>query len=223
MPTAQRRRFGTARLSRRGWLAAALTLAAAGCDERVPARRPEMPGHVARGRGDGRPFAKFELMSPAAMVTVRAADLSGDLYRVTTPVGGGVRPVVGSRGGLVRAALRPTGTAGPDSVEITLQAGVRWALLLRAGAGEVLLDLAAAALTGVAVVGGAGRLRLFLPRPAAVAGRVWLAAGIGRAEVWVPAGVPVVVRGAVRAARPGLGGPGYVVEARAALGELLLH
>ncbi|WP_343950325.1 hypothetical protein [Spirilliplanes yamanashiensis] len=184
---------------------------------------PEPPGHVARGRGDGGRFAKFELVSPAATVTVRAADLAGDLYRVTTPAGGGVRPVVGSRGGLVRAALRPTGAAGPDAVEITLHAGVRWALLLRAGAGEVLLDLAAAALTGVAVVGGAGRLRLFLPRPAAVAGRVWLAAGIGRAEVWAPPGVPVVVRGAARAARPGLGGPGYVVEARSALGELLLH
>lgn len=200
-------------------------MAAAGCDA---APRPVVqavvsapPGHRARGLLGERRQARFELVSAASSVAVRAGDLGGELYRVTTPAGSGLAPAVRAAGGLVRAGLRSTGADGPDTVDVTLHRGIRWSVVLRAGAGEAHLDLAAAALAGVAVVGGAGLLRLFLPRPAAVV-RVWLAAGIGRAELYAPADVPVLVRGAVRAVRPGLGGPGYVVETRGGVGELVL-
>jgi hypothetical protein len=212
--TGRRTRFAARRATRRACLTTAFALAAGGCEAERPAtaRPPAVPG---------RRLARFELLSPASSVRVRAADLGGDLYRVTTPAGAGLTPVVRAAGGVVRAGLRPTGADGPDAVDVTLHAGVRWAVLLRAGAGEAHLDLAAATPVGIAVTGGAGLLRLFLPRPADAV-RVRLAGGIGRVELHAPAGVPILVRGAVRAVRPGLGGPGYVVEVRSHVGALVL-
>ena len=222
MPTAPRRRP----LTRRACLAAAVTSLAAGCRTPDPAPTPAStpaptPASTAGTTRGARREARFELVSPASAVRVRAADLAADLCRVVTPAGSGLTPAVAATGGLVRAALRPTGAAGPDTVDVTLHAGVRWALAVRAGAGELHLDLAAAALAWVAVTGGAGLLRLFLPRPARPV-VVRLAGGLGRCELYPPPGVPVYVRGAARATRPGLGGPGYLVDARAAIGELVL-
>jgi hypothetical protein len=226
VPTAQRSQpLADRRVTRRGCLAAAVALAVPACDGPPPAA-PSVPGPAPGHRVSGtlgvRRPSRFELLSAASSVTVRAAAPPGELYRVTTPAGSGLAPLVRTVPGLVRAALRPTGGHGPQTVEVLLHAAVRWALVLRAGAGEIHLDLAAAVLGGIALRGGTGLLRLFLPRPAAPV-VVRLGGGIGRAEIHAPAGVPVVVRGAARAVRPGLPGPGYVVDARAPVGALVLR
>jgi hypothetical protein len=121
-------------------------------------------------------------------VAVHAVELGADLYRIGTPAGSGLTPVTTAGTAVIRAALRPTGDVGPDTVDVRLRTGVRWDLVLRAGAGEFHLDLAAARLTGLTVLGGAGAVRLWLPRPEFPV-PIRLGPGIGDADLYLPAGV----------------------------------
>jgi hypothetical protein len=154
-------------------------------------------GRQAAGPWAGQRSARFDLRSAASRVTLRVGEIGADLYRIGTPAGAGLAPVVTrpaplTRGAatVVTAALRPTGLDGPHVVEVTLRPEVWWDVRLGAGAGEFHLDLAAARLTALTVLGGAGALRLWLPRPDRRV-PVVLGAGTGDADVWIPAGVPV--------------------------------
>ncbi len=112
----------------------------------------------------------------------------------------------------VRALLRPIGGSGADTVDVRLRAGVSWDLVFRAGAGDLHLDLAAARLHALTVLGATGSVRLWLPRPVRPV-RVTLGAHLGEAEIYAPADVPVAV--------DHRDGPGYRLDSRAA--RLTVH
>ncbi len=196
-------------------------MALTGCDLWSPARTVVAPvgsraGRVTRGAYAGQVAARFELLSPASAVTVRMTAAAHELYRIATPADSGLTPSATVTRHGVRAALRAVRGAGADTVEVLLNPAVRWELLLRAGAGEYRLDLAAAQLSGVTVFGGAGAVRVWLPRPVSLV-PVRLAAPVGRTEVYLPPGVRLEhLRHGFRPAASG-----YVLDARP--GRLIVH
>lgn len=158
-------------------------------------RTGPLPENVVRRTG-----ARLTLAAAAARVNLRAADLPGLLYRVSTPDDSGLVPSVTGAPGAVWVGLRPTGGDGPDTVDILLNRAVRWHIRLTAGAGEQHLDLAHAQVDAVDLGAGVGLVRLRLPRPAGTV-PINLIGSVGRVEVTTPADVPVRVRtsGAVAA------------------------
>ena len=142
---------------------------------------------------DGRTGAYLTVASAAAEMDLRLVELTGLLYRITTPAGSGLAPRVTGSGGAVRLALAPTGDDGPDRVLILLNRHVRWHLRLTAGAGEQHLDLVDGRLAGVNLAGGAGSVSLRLPEPHGTV-PIRLSGGVGEVRVGAPPGVPVRVR-----------------------------
>jgi len=121
--------------------------------------------HSVRGAaGPGTDRATFELVNGSDVVRVHAADLGGDLFRVSTPDNAKVAPAVNVSDTTVVAALHATGQPGPAVVDVQLSDDVRWNVRLAGGAGDESVDL----------TGGAG-------------GDVDFAAGTSRASVALPA------------------------------------
>ncbi|WBB90139.1 hypothetical protein [Verrucosispora sp. WMMC514] len=136
--------------------------------------------------------ASFELVDGLDRVDLRVTELGEELYRVVSPAGSGARarPVlVGDR-----MALRMERVGEqPGTVEVLLNARVSWHLRLTGGAAERRVDLSAARLSGLELVGGATRTDLRLP---GVDGPlvVRVTGGVNQFDVTVTDGVPVRVR-----------------------------
>lgn len=132
--------------------------------------------------------AEFELVSGVRKVTVRGGTAAGDLYRISTPRGGGTVPQVERRGTRIALRLVPSGRNGPDEVDILLNRRVAWDLRLTGGAAVRVVDASGFGLRGLAVSTGSTRTELSLPKPA---GRVpiRLAGGVDTLSVRLPAGV----------------------------------
>jgi hypothetical protein len=192
------------------------------------------------GSLNGRTGAHLTLGSAAAAVDLRLADLPGLLYRIRTPGDSGLTPRVTGRPGFVDLRLTPTGEDGADRVHILLNRDVVWQIRMNAGAGEQRLDLTGGRFSGIVLGGGAGLVRLRLPRPPGTT-RIRLTGAVGALEVTVPSRVPVQVRlgggaTAVRVPWPSrapyragtvLTAPGwataagrYVIDSRTTLGAL---
>lgn len=142
---------------------------------------------------DGRAESELHLVSGTGTVTVRGADLDGDLYRISTPPDGDAVPRVVDRDGRVELHLVPSGRDGPAAVEVALSTDVRWQIRLSGGAVEQVVDMTAGGLAGVDFVAGATRIELSLPRPE---GTVTVRVGAGASELTVtaPDGVPLQAR-----------------------------
>ena len=112
----------------------------------------------------GRTGASLTVSDAASRVRIVLANLPGQLYRITTPAGSGLTPVVTRRNGQVRAALRPNGGDGPDEVRIVLNRAVRWDIRLPAGASEQSLDLSRGRISRL-LVGASGLIELRLAEP----------------------------------------------------------
>ncbi|MEG3635347.1 hypothetical protein [Micromonospora palythoicola] len=136
--------------------------------------------------------ASFELVDGLDRVDLRVTELGEELYRVVSPAGSGAR----ARPELVgdRLALRMERVGEqPGTVEVLLSARVSWHLRLTGGAAERRVDLSAARLSGLELVGGATRTDLRLP---GVDGPlvVRVTGGVNQLDVTVTDGVPVRVR-----------------------------
>jgi hypothetical protein len=154
---------------------------------------PPAADHVVAAPLDGRQDAQFELLNGATSVTVRAADIGAQLYRIGTPDESGAVPRVIDHDGRVELHLVPTGPAGRSAVEILLSTRVRWGLRIAGGAADEVLDMANGRLTAVDIVAGASRIDLSLPRPAGTV-PVRLTGGASEFGLHAPAGVPTRVR-----------------------------
>lgn len=143
-------------------------------------------------RGDRR-RADFELADGLTSFTLRAADLGDDLYRVSAPDGAGVTPRPEVTGDRVRLRVQENGRPGPAAVEVVLNSRVTWRLRLVGGVSEQQLDLGAARLAGIELVGGASRTGLRLP-PLSGALTVRMTGGVSELTVIVPGGPPARVR-----------------------------
>ncbi|WP_308121134.1 hypothetical protein [Paractinoplanes bogorensis] len=112
----------------------------------------------------GRTGASLTVSDAASRVRIVLANLPGLLYRITTPAGSGLTPVVTRRNGHVRAQLRPSGGDGPDEVRIVLNRAVRWDIRLPAGAGEQSLDLTRGRISRL-LIGASGLIEVRLADP----------------------------------------------------------
>ncbi|MCY1142171.1 hypothetical protein OWR29_29605 [Actinoplanes sp. Pm04-4] len=133
--------------------------------------------------------ARLVVPDAASRVHVVLANIPGLLYRITTPIGSGLRPRVTRRGGVVRVGLQPTGGDGPDEVKLVLNRNVRWDLRLPAGAGEQRLDLSRGRISRL-VLGTAGLVELRLPEPRGTVPLVFTG-GVGTLSVLSPQATPL--------------------------------
>ncbi|WP_089158105.1 hypothetical protein [Micromonospora sp. NBS 11-29] len=143
-------------------------------------------------RGDRR-RADFELVDGLTSFTLRAADLGDDLYRIGAPADAGVTPRPELAGQRLRLRVEENGRPGPSAVEVVLNSRVTWRLRLVGGVREQRLDLGAARLAGIELIGGASRTALRLP-PLDGALTVRMTGGVSELTVAVPGGPPARVR-----------------------------
>jgi hypothetical protein len=141
----------------------------------------------------GRDRATFELADGVTTFGLRTADLGDELYRISAPQGAGVRPRPELLGDRVRLRVEPSGRRGPAAVQVLLNSRVTWRLRIVGGVDDQLLDLGAARLAGVELVGGATRTELRLPRLTGPL-TVRMTGGVNQLVVRVPGGAPARVR-----------------------------
>jgi hypothetical protein len=147
------------------------------------------PGsHTIAAPLDGRTQAQLELASGAATVTVRGADLGDDLFQVTTPDGDDAVPLATIQGDRTTVRLASNSGEEASAVEVRLNSRVTWRLLFSGGARTQTVDLAGGRLAGLEMTGGATRLELTLPKPAATV-PIRLRGGLDELLMHAPAGV----------------------------------
>jgi hypothetical protein len=149
--------------------------------------------HVVTGERGGRQEATFAMIKGAEVIRVRAADLGGSLYRISTPEDSKAAPAVHVDGGTVLAGLVGTDRPGPAIVTAELSNAVRWRVRLQGGAGEEIVDLTGARVDAVELSTGANRAEVTLP-PAAGTTRVTMSGGAGQLLVHLNGDAPVRVR-----------------------------
>lgn len=142
--------------------------------------------HTATGPVTGRDAATLDLLSGAASVDVRGADLGDTLYRVDSPQ---MLSVTDSGG---RIQVRVTG--GDASITIRLNRGVRWTVRFTGGARSNTADLRGLGrLAGVEYVGGVSAIDLTLPGASGTV-PVRIDGGAGSVRVHAPGSAPVRFR-----------------------------
>lgn len=97
------------------------------------------------------------------------------------------------RGDLVRVRMDETGGAGPAAVRVLFNSRAIWRLRLVGGVDQQVLDLGAARLAGVELIGGSSGTRLRLPTLTGSL-TVRMTGGVHDLAVTVPGGAPVRVR-----------------------------
>jgi hypothetical protein len=137
--------------------------------------------------------AVFDLVTGTTAVTVRSADLGGDLYRIVTPQGSDILPRPVLREGEVDLHLVPSGEEGPGAVDVLLTSRVTWRLRLTAGAATHVIDMSTGRLTALDLIGGASRAELTLPRPDGTV-PIRVTGGVNQLLIHAPARVPTRVR-----------------------------
>jgi hypothetical protein len=142
---------------------------------------------------NGRRQASLDMVSGTSTMTLRAADLGDELYRIASPAHSSVTPHVDEHAGTVYLSLRATGNDGPGAVEVLLNASVRWNLRLGGGVRQSVLDMAGGTLERLDLAGGATRIELTLPRPDGTLA-VRMTGGIHEFLVHTPAQIPTRVR-----------------------------
>jgi hypothetical protein len=183
-----------------------------------PIRAAAPLGHTATGPRDGLDAATFTLVSGVTTLIVGVDDLDDDLYRIRTPDGSRIAPVVNADGGDVRLLVEGTGQAGPATVGVTLHRAVRWHLRLGGGAEDEQVDLSGGDVAAVEFLAGSARISLTLPEPHGTV-PVRMTGGAGDFVVHLAGDAParvrlgggagnVVVDGAARSGIPG----GTVIE-----------
>lgn len=163
------------------------------------------PGHEATTAGGGprviaggdarRSTATLDVVDGATTVQVSSArSLGGPLYRVSTPAGSGIRPLVSQTGATVEVGQ--TGTSprtGIPSLDIVVARGVRWTIDLDGGATTESVDMRRGLLSSLDF--GAGVSRASVRLPAAVGTQsVTLAGGASQLLVVAPPGAPAQVQ-----------------------------
>lgn len=169
-----------------------LLLLVAGCGPWGDRDGGDGDSHVVTAARHDRDEASLAVVSGATTVTVRAADLHDDLYRVSTPGDSRIRPEVVDDDGRLQLHLNGTGEGGAAAVEVLLNRDVRWDLRFSGGATETLVDMSGGQLAGAEFTAGSSRIEAVLPRPAGTV-RLRMSGGAGEFLVRAPEAVPVRV------------------------------
>jgi hypothetical protein len=150
----------------------------------------ERTATAARG---GRTAASFELLAATTKVTIKAQDLGGDLYRITSAEGSGTVPTPVLAKNRVQLHLTPQGTGATGRVTVLLSSKVKWTLRLVGGADEQVVDLRGGRLGSVDVLGAARRIELALPTPSGTV-PVRITGAVEDLSITAPADTPIRVR-----------------------------
>jgi hypothetical protein len=202
-----------------------------------PIGPPSGADHVVVAPLLGRTGGFITVRDAASRVRVEFATLPGLLYRISTPPGSGLTPLVTGANGRLVASLRPTGGDGPDEVRVVLNREVRWRISLPSGAGEQQLDLRRGRVSRVDL-GASGLVEMRLPRPDGNV-PITLRAAVGSVLVTAEPGTAVRVRldrgagswlggasappGTVRSAGGPAASAAYVIRAHAPIGAFTLR
>jgi hypothetical protein len=114
----------------------------------------------------GRTAASFELLAATTKVTIKAQDLGGDLYRITSAAGSGTVPSPVLAKNRLQVHLVPRGAGATGKVTVVLSSRVRWTLRFVGGADEQVVDLRGGRVGSIDVLGAARRFELALPAAA---------------------------------------------------------
>jgi hypothetical protein len=150
---------------------------------------PAFTGRTVGVSGDGRQSATLSVVSGANTVTIRSADLGGQLVRAWTPDGSDMFPAANVDGDSVRVSLHGSGQA---DLHIDLNRSVTWRLRLDGGATEQNLDLRAGRLAGLDFAAGSARIDAALPSPRGTV-PVRMAGGASVFAVHLPSDIPAQV------------------------------
>ena len=162
------------------WLLIAAGLSLVACSSSTPTTPMTTPT----------PGAKMELDldSGATNITVRAAEVGSELYRVSVDPGSGQTPKVTRSGDTVHVGLLQSGSGGGAStLEVDLDSHVRWVLRLNGGAHTESVDMRGGELAELDLLAGATRCDVRLGPPRGVV-RVRFTGGATEFGVHLPAG-----------------------------------
>jgi hypothetical protein len=153
--------------------------------------------HTATLAAGGRPDATLDVLTGTAALKIGTADFGAGaaLLKVSTPAGDPpphlreTDPGAGQPGqGTVIGLSAP----GASAVTVTLNAAVRWRLVLGGGTTRTTADLRGTEVTGIAFTAGSDVISLALPRPRGHV-PVQLAGGASQFLLSLPGGVPARV------------------------------
>ena len=172
------------------WLAVAGALAAgslAACSS-----SPPVP-NTATLAADERSSATLDVLTGTTSLKIGVANfgVSGALLRVSTPTGGPpplLREDSTAQPG--QGTVVDLSASGASAVAVTLNAAVRWRLVLGGGTTRTSADLRGGQVTGIAFTAGSDVISLALPQPHGNV-PVQLAGGASQFLLSLPAGVPV--------------------------------
>ena len=117
--------------------------------------------HGGRGRATA---ATLEVVNGATAVTVSSQSLGNLLYRVSTPVGSGIRPLATRRGGTVLVGDTGAGqTTQVLLINVILARGVRWTIDLDGGATTETVNMGAGSMSALDFGAGVSMASVQLP------------------------------------------------------------
>jgi hypothetical protein len=136
----------------------------------------------------------FAVTGGSDVLRIRAADLGGAAYRLSTPDDAHVRPTAHLDGGTVYAGVADDpDNSGPALVTAELSKAVTWRLRLDGGAKQELLDLSGAQVTRVDLTAGSSVVEATLPAPHGTT-VLTLAGGAAQLTIHLAPQAPVRVR-----------------------------
>jgi hypothetical protein len=141
----------------------------------------------------GRTAASFELLAATTKVTLKAQDLGGDLYRITSAADSGTVPSPVLAKNRLQLHLTPEGAGASGKVTVVLSSKVKWTLRFVGGADEQVVDLRGGRVGSIDVLGAARRLELALPTPSGTV-PVRITAAVQDLSISTPPNSPVRVR-----------------------------
>lgn len=163
--------------------------------------------HIVTAPRGGRQHAELDVLSGATSVTVATAPLGGELLRVSTPAGAGVKPDLVVTG-TVQLYLDSTGVSGPAAVAVTLNSAVDWRLAFAGGSTQTSVFLGRGKLRGADFAAGSSQITMRLPRPQGTV-TIVLAGGASQVRLATPRGVPARLQLDGGASTATLGGRTY--------------
>jgi hypothetical protein len=150
--------------------------------------------HVLAGGDAHRSAATLNVVGGTTSVEVSAGAASGDLYRVRTPAGSGIRPLATFDHGTLRVGQTGDGrNTGIPTLDIRLARGVRWTVNLDGGATTETVDMRKGSLTSLSFGAGVSQASVRLPAAAGTL-TLTLAGGATRLTIVAPAGAPAEVK-----------------------------
>jgi hypothetical protein len=133
--------------------------------------------------------AQLDIQSGAGSLTLRTRNLGADLYRISTPAGSGLSPVVVRHGNRFQVFLRGHGP-GPAALTVLLSSSAVWSIRLDGGSSDLVADLGTGRLRDLDLVAGNAHVSLVLPQPHGTV-PVRVAGGASQLTIRAPRAAPV--------------------------------